>query len=361
MKVLSLFDGMACGYLAMQAAGIEVESYDAFEIDETAIKTAKHNFPDIREHGDVFKADFTKFKGVDILCGGSPCTYWSIAAAGQGQRETTASGLGWDLFSQYVRALRQAQPRYFVYENNASMSKQIRAEITKTFGFEPIEIDSALVSAQSRKRLYWVGIRDGGKYRRVNISQPKERGVIVQDILDSGISATKKGYAVTHLEGNGRDWFKKHHTNIAFRIVKIGVYPMQDGEESKSKPYRIYSTDNKGVTICGCGGGLGAKTGLYAIKGKTFEVKDGYIFIGGRYYPIKLPDGHYEIRPLTVTETKRMQTVPDWYEFPCSKTQAYKMLGNGWTVEVIAHLLSEMLAGKESEQLTFEEVLKWKK
>lgn len=345
----------------MQAAGIEVESYDAFEIDETAVKTAIHNFPDIQEHGDVFKGDFTKFKGVDILCGGSPCTYWSIAAAGQGQRETTASGLGWELFSQYVRALRQAEPRYFLYENNASMSKEIRAEITSTFGFEPIEIDSALVSAQRRKRLYWAGIRDGGKYRRAAISQPKERGVIMRDILDSGQSATDKSYAITHLEGNGRDYFKNHHTNIVFKPVQVGIYPKQDGNESISKQYRIYSIDGKGVTICGQGGGKGAKTGLYAIKGKTFEVKNGHIYIGDRYYPIKLQDGYYEIRPLTVTETKRMQTVPDWYEFHCSKTQAFKMLGNGWTVEVIAHILREMLADRKSDQITFEEVLMWKK
>lgn len=341
MKVLSLFDGMACGYLAMQDAGIKVDCYDAFEIDETAIKTAKYNFPDIIEHGDVFEGDFTKFEGVDILIGGSPCTYWSIAAAGQGQRETEPSGIGWALFSQYVRALRQAKPKYFLYENNASMHKNIKQTITDTFGFEPIMIDSSLVSAQSRKRLYWVGEFDSetGLYFPVNIHQPEERGITVQGIIEDGISATEKGYAVTHLSENARDYFKKHHTNIVFKPHQAGIYPKQDGTQSTSKQYRIYDTAQKGVTICGQGGGMGAKTGLYAIKGKTFEVKDKQIRFGDKVYKIDLPDGNYDIRPLTVTETKRMQTVPDWYQFPTSNTQAYKMLGNGWTVAVISHIL----------------------
>ena len=329
-------------YLAMQAAGLDVESYDAYEIDETAIRTATHNFPDIREHGDVFDADFTEYENVDVLAGGSPCTYWSIAAAGKGQRETTASGIGWDLFSQYLRALKQAKPKYFIYENNASMTSEIRDSISKAFGFEPIMINSSLVSAQNRKRLYWVGVRENGSYKPIVISQPEERGITMQDIIENATAEKEKGYTITHQSGNARDYFKKHHTNVVFKPVQVGVYPQKSGEQTKSKQYRVYSTENKGVTICGQGGGLGAKTGLYAIKGKQFEVKDRKITIGGKQYEIKLSDGWYEIRPLTVNETKRMQTVPDWYEFPCSDTQALKMLGNGWTVEVIAHILREM-------------------
>ena len=165
MKVLSLFDGMACGALAFQAAGVEIESYDAFEIDKYAIKKASHNFPFIKHHGDVFEADFTKFKGVDFVCGGSPCTYWSIAQ--KNNRETEASGIGWELFQQFVRAIKEAKPKFFIYENNKSMSKEIRASIDKTFGFEAVLINSALVSAQSRQRLYWVGKRNfDGTYSR---------------------------------------------------------------------------------------------------------------------------------------------------------------------------------------------------
>lgn len=123
MKVLSLFDGMSCGMLALQKAGISVESYDAYEIDKYAIQTATHNFPLISEHGDVFQADFTQYKGIDLIVGGSPCTYWSIAQ--KNNRETEASGIGWELFSQYVRAVKEAAPRFFIYENNKSMSDAI--------------------------------------------------------------------------------------------------------------------------------------------------------------------------------------------------------------------------------------------
>ena len=183
MKVLSLFDGMACGMLAMMAAGVEVESYDAYEIDKYAVKTATHNFPMIEQHGDVFKEDFTKYDGVDFLVGGSPCTYWSIAQTKN--RETVASGIGWELFSQYVRALREAKPKYFIYENNKSMSKEIRASIDEAFGFEAVCINSALVSAQNRQRLYWVGKRNAdGTYSKVDVEQPEDRGILLKDVLD---------------------------------------------------------------------------------------------------------------------------------------------------------------------------------
>ena len=188
MKVLSLFDGMSCGMLAMMAAGIGVEAYDAYEIDKYAVTASKHNFPQIEQHGDVFEADFTAYRGYDFLIGGSPCTYWSIAQRPD-KRETVASGLGWELFSQYVRALHEAQPRMFIYENNKSMSKDIRASITETFGFEPICINSALVSAQNRQRLYWVGVRnEDGTYRKASIEQPKDRGIVVRDILDQTVA-----------------------------------------------------------------------------------------------------------------------------------------------------------------------------
>lgn len=185
MRILSLFDGMACGAIAFQELGIDIDSYDAYEIDKYAIKTASHNFPIIEEHGDVFAEDFTKYEGkIDWIVGGSPCTYWSIAQTKN--RETVASGIGWELFSQYVRALHQAKPKYFLYENNKSMSKEIRKSITETFGFEPICINSALVSAQNRQRLYWVGIRrNNGTYRKAKIEQPDDMGILLKDILET--------------------------------------------------------------------------------------------------------------------------------------------------------------------------------
>lgn len=184
MRVLSLFDGMSCGMLAFMSAGVQIDNYTAYEIDPYAIETSRANFPQIIQRGDVFKADFREFEGVDFLIGGSPCTYWSIAKA-SGTRETRASGEGWELFQQYVRAIREAKPHWFIYENNRSMSDGIRASITRELGIEPHDINSALVSAQNRQRLYWVGQRTAdGTYHRVKVEQPKDKGILLRDILD---------------------------------------------------------------------------------------------------------------------------------------------------------------------------------
>lgn len=400
MNIVSVFDGMACGMLAMMGAGIKVDRYVAFEIDKYAVQTSSHNFPMIEHRGDVFQADFTEFRGFDFLVGGSPCTYWSIAQ--KNNRETVASGMGWELFSQYVRALREVQPMWFIYENNKSMSNAIRESITETFGFEPICINSALVSAQNLQRLYWVGKRNpDGSYSKVHVEQPEDRGILLRDVLDgigarqlseremeymvrqtSGVrnhfdfgyiqNATRdKGACVTANISKGVPY------NVCCEPVRVGTYPNEAKNQAHdSQQYRIYSTEGKGVTLCGNGGGTGAKTGLYAVPvefdgdipikavsladGKTYtvyEVKDGQITIKGKQYPIKLADGFYIIRKLTVSECKRLQTVPEWYEFPVSDTQAYKMLGNGWTVEVIVHLINATQTGfVDDEQLNLFEM-----
>ena len=447
MKVLSLFDGMACGMIAMQLAGVEVESYDAYEIDKYAIKTAQHNFPMIKEHGDVFSADFTQYEGVDFLIGGSPCTYWSIAQTKN--RETVASGMGWELFSQYVRALHEAKPKYFIYENNKSMSKDIRASIDKAFGFEAVLISSALVSAQNRQRLYWVGKHNAdGTYSKVNVEQPADRGILLRDILENGVVWQEKSYNLTTrcCGAIPEDTLKRHRHTMAAEPINVtadgkaqciratcykdGIRNIIANEVDKktgvAEPVkvgyvgnggqgnRVYSVNGKAVAQTAQSGGIGSNTGLYAIptmpvkeataKGYTeiecgdcgdlsmpnsktrrgrnmadkancmqtsndfyqyvgyviefdddgrpikaigkdgkeitiYEVRDGKITIKGKQYPIKLKDGYYIIRKLTVRECMRLQTVPEWYEFPVSDSQAYKMLGNGWTCEVIAHIL----------------------
>ena len=163
--------------LALQRAGIPVESYDAFEIDKYAIAVSERNYPEIVHHGDVFDGDFTQFKGYDLLIGGSPCTYWSIAKK---ERETTADGMGFRLFMEYVRALEESECKYFLYENNDSIHRNIKDEISKHLGVEPIMINSALVSAQNRKRCYWTNIS--------NVTQPEDKGIILADILEDGIS-----------------------------------------------------------------------------------------------------------------------------------------------------------------------------
>ena len=329
MKVLSLFDGMACGMIAMQFAGMEVESYDAYEIDKYAIKTAQHNFPMIKEHGDVFGADFTQYDGVDFLIGGSPCTYWSIAQTKN--RETVASGMGWELFSQYVRALHEAKPKYFIYENNKSMSKAIRASIDEAFGFEAVLINSALVSAQNRQRLYWVGKRNpDGTYSQVPVEQPVDKGILLRDVLDSGVAWNEKAYNLTTrcCGAIPEDTLKRHrHTMVAEpieprRVAQRGRYPENLKSRIAGLPTeQMFEAREDGKTH------------------QVYEVRNGLITIKGKQYPIKLKDGYYIIRKLTVRECMRLQTVPEWYEFPVSNSQAYKMLGNGWTVDVIAHIL----------------------
>lgn len=296
-----------------------------------------------------------------LLIGGSPCTHWSIAQTKN--RETKAEGIGWELFRNYVIARNKYQPDYFLYENNKSMSTAIREQITAELGVEPVLINSALVSAQNRQRLYWAGRRNpDGTYSQVPVEQPEDRGILLRDILESGVCWREKGYtlkanyfksSVTSAMDGGhfpapmaaepvnmtadgkaqclratcyKDGIRNLVGNTVDRKtcvavpVRVGAMPNKDGELGTSQSRRIYSTDGKQMP--------------------AYEVRGGRITIKGKTYPIKLADGFYIIRKLTVTECKRLQTVPDSYVFPVSDTQAYKMLGNGWTVDVIAHILS---------------------
>lgn len=336
MKVLSLFDGMSCGMLAMLKAGVKVDRYVAYEIDKYAVRTSSHNFPMIEQRGDVFQADFTEFAGFDWLVGGSPCTYWSIAQTKN--RETVASGMGWELFSQYVRALHEAKPKYFIYENNKSMSKAIRASIDETFGFEAVCINSALVSAQNRQRLYWVGKRNpDGTYSKVDVEQPEDRGILLRDILEDGIVWAVDAEKNTVAKSIDDIVSKKGYLPEMFN-------PYNRAEITTKSP--TLSTGSMVTSSC-------AVLMVETADGKQtpiYKVRGGLITINGKQYPIKLKDGYYIIRKLTVSECKRLQTVPEWYEFPVSDSQACKMLGNGWTVDVIAHILKCLNEAKEEQE-----------
>lgn len=343
---------------------------------------------------------------IKILMGGSPCTHWSVAK--KDGRETEASGIGWELFKNYLIALQKYKPDYFLYENVKSMSNEIKEQISYELGCEPILINSALVSAQNRQRYYWTNIP--------GVEQPKDRGILLRDVLETGTDLThnEKSYVLT-ASYNGacarntiersqrtmvaepvclryertekakqlRKQYEAGEVNHGFNEFRV-LQPRTDGKsntistvqkdnlicepvrvgaltENAGQGDRIYSIDGKSVRLSANGGGRGAKTGLYAIPidfndgiplkaisaadGKAYpvyEVKDGYITIKDKQYKIKLADGFYIIRKLTVTECKRLQTVPEWYQMPCSATQNYKMLGNGWTVEVIKHILSHI-------------------
>lgn len=179
LKVLSLFDGISCGYLALQRAGIEIERYVAFEIDDAAIKVSKDNFPEIEHKGNVIGADFTEYRGFDIVIGGSPCSWWSNARANRTDIERTPDGIGYILFCEFVRAYLESGCKYFLYENNYSISQEIKEQITKDLGIDYIVIDSAKLSAQSRKRCYWTNIP---------VKQPQNLNILIGDIIPGALN-----------------------------------------------------------------------------------------------------------------------------------------------------------------------------
>lgn len=284
MNVLSLFDGISCGMVALERARIPVERYVAYEIEPSAIKISAKNYPQIEQCGDVFKADFTEYQGFDLLIGGSPCTHWSIAQKST-DRETTASGIGWDLFSQYVRALKESECKYFLYENNKSMSAEIKAEITKYLGVEPIFINSALVSAQSRQRLYWTNIP--------GVCLPKDKGIKLHDIIENGHVDRDKALCLARRYAG----FSGSQSYLCRRYF------------GKSFGQAVFEGD------------------IEAIKAKWKA--DPYF-----------ESDEKNIRQMTVKECERLQTLPDDYTSVdgVSTQMRYEAIGNGWTVDVIAHI-----------------------
>lgn len=410
LRVLSLFDGISCGQVALERAGIPVEVYYASEIDKYAIEITQKNYPNTIQLGDINNIDFTQFIGkVDLIMGGSPCQDLSIAgkrAGLQGER----SGL----FYKFVEAIEVIKPKYLLLENNYGMPQDAYEEMSRLMGCYPIMINSALVSAQTRKRFYWtnIGPQDYNLFGfpTVAIPQPKNKGILLKDVLESGYGClitdngntinklqskascllardykgwntfgkigvaepiiynryneqTRKGksFAITSNTGNvtaigGQEVVLKIPENTVKGYVEIEqgecmdlthlnsktrrgramkekcnclqtqsefyqyLEPLRLGQIGKGgQGQRIYSVRAKSVSLSANGGGMGAKTGLYKID---------------------LPDGEYLIRKLTPLECERLQTLPDGYTEGVSATQRYKAIGNGWTVDVIAHIFS---------------------
>ncbi|MBO5062892.1 MAG: DNA cytosine methyltransferase [Campylobacter sp.] len=292
MRVLSLFDGISCGMVALERAGIDVERYVAYEIEENAIKVSKSNYPQIEQKGDVFKAEYTEGE-FDLLIGGSPCTHWSIARGGQ-NRETTASGIGFDLFMQYVRALEEVKPKYFLYENNKSMSEDIKNEITKRLGVEPIMIDSADFSAQSRQRYYWTNIP-----------------VLL-------------------------DWEK---SKLVFKDIEY-VHDYTTGDFSKYIDTMKVSRDGSSVRWDTSGKGYYSQHSRARVK----DAKMTTLCCSATSNKIYLGDCKY--RGLHPIEAERLQTLPDNYTSCISaKGKRIGLCGNGWTVDIITHILKGIKEG----------------
>lgn len=275
MNILSLFDGISCGRVALERAGIKVNKYYASEIDKYAIQIAMKNYPDTIQVGDITQLKGSDFEDIDLIIGGSPCQ--SLSAA-KGQKESGLEKGASVLFWEFVRLLKEINPKYFLLENVNSMKKTDRDVISKTLGVAPIMINSALVSAQQRKRLYWTNIP--------NITQPEDKHIYLKDILEPNTYTEKeKSYCVCATYSNVvlRDYIEKSNRQmVSNKPIRIGHI---DGK--KSQGYRVYSIDGKSVSLMANGGGIGAKTGLY-------ETLKQYA------------------RKLTPLECERLQTLPTW-------------------------------------------------
>lgn len=300
MRVLSLFDGICCGHLALERAGIKIDSYDAYEIEKNAIKATETNFPDVIQHGDVTIEDFTKYKSkIDLLIGGSPCTNLSMAGNGQGLKGSQSK-----LFYEYARAIKEAQPKYFLLEN-VIMKKEWEDIITNILGVEPIEINSSLVSAQNRRRLYWTNIP--------NVTLPEDKNITLEDILEDiefPNPAAIRGRRLNKATIVGRRLDKNGHRKDTDKTIPITqCLEVRATNTDKSNCLTTVDKDNVLTPL--------------PIGRHPDAFKNNLPF---RYY--------------TTKEMCRLQTVPDDFLNMIPDSAARKALGNGWTVDVIAHIFS---------------------
>ena len=296
MNVLSLFDGMSCGRIALDRLGIKVDNYYASEIDKYAMKVSEANYPDIIQVGDVTELDTSTLPKIDLIMGGSPCQGFSFAGKQLAFDDPRSA-----LFFEFVRCVKELKPKYFLLEN-VRMKKEYLDVISEYMGVEPIMINSALVSAQNRVRYYWTNIP--------GIEQPEQRGIVLRDILETNTS--NEYLAGENLQKN----------------YKGGN---QLNPNYKSQANTMHDTEGKSGTIC-------AGTHGYA-NGYVADVDPKY-YLSARTNVGDEQEVYW--RKLTPVECERLQTVPDNYTNHVSNTQRYKMLGNGWTIEVIAHILKNM-------------------
>ena len=310
MKVLSLFDGMSCGQIALERAGIKVDKYYASEIDKYAIQITQKNYPDTIQLGDVTKWREWDLPEIDLILAGSPCQGFSFAG-----KQLAFDDPRSKLFFEFVRILKEFKvlnPDIKFLLENVKMKKEYQDVISGVLGVEPIEINSALVSAQNRKRLYWTNI--------VGVVQPEDRGILLKDILECDTSEyvkiSKKGVYKRHqgkastLTAGGNSGGNHSDMDLIRRCIEIGQ-----------------ATDINGHDIIKC---------IYSMYGKSPTLTA----MSGGNQEKKCAISDYEYRRYTPIECERLQTVPDNYTDGVSNTQRYKMLGNGWTIEVIAHILT---------------------
>lgn len=333
MKVLSLFDGISCAMVALKRNQIPVEYY-ASEIDKYAIQVSQKNHPEIQHLGSVVGL---KPPQIDLLIGGSPCQDLSIAKKDRKGLEGERSGLFWE----YVRIWKEAKPKWFILENVNSMSKDAKAKITEIMGVEPIMIDASLVSAQSRKRLFWTNIPVQGL--------PEDRNILLKDVLESGEvdeRMTSKGKAYTLTATYSKAVVENSIKRKQRTMVKLGHVGKTNGQAN-----RVYSAEGKSATLSNGGAGL-IKIGRHLnAEGKREDKPEIPIT---RRIEVRNDDKcgtltsvtkdnlvvGETVRKLTPIECERLQGLPDNYTKGISNTQRYKCLGNAFNVDVICFILS---------------------
>jgi DNA (cytosine-5)-methyltransferase 3A len=377
MNILSLFDGMSCGQIALNQLGFKIDNYFASEIDKDAMKIAKKNFPNIIHIGDVTRVKGNDLPKIDLLMGGSPCQGFSFAGKQLNFNDPRSA-----LFFEFVRLLKETNPKYFLLEN-VRMKIEYQDVITKHLNWiEPIAINSSLVSAQNRNRLYWTNIP--------NVEQPEDKGILLKDILELvvddkyNLSKVKIDRVLNTQRGKGFFYSSDTHNKIGTLIAGYHKMPTDGAyiasEKIYTEPYykpngktegcvgfvgnspkqatRVFATNGKSVCLTALGGGQGGKTGLYEIP-KGAAIRGRYLDDGSIQQQLELRKDNKTntlttvqkdnviveskiCRKLTPTECEKLQTVPSGYTEGVSNTSRYKMLGNGWTVDVIAHILKNM-------------------
>ena len=406
MNVLSLFDGMSCCQLALKKAGIKVDNYFASEIDKYAIKVTQANFPNTIQLGSVTELKGDSLPKIDLIAGGSPCQGFSFAGKGLNFDDPRSK-----LFFEFVRLVKECKPKYFLLEN-VMMEKWCQNVISKELGINPIKINSALVSAQNRERLYWTNIKSEsfGLFGDLHcaIPQPKDKGIFLKDILQSEVdekyylSDKMMNYLNTRKANynNGKINYKTESDKASCINASSGAIDISDNIIVAN----IKSVNEKAscFTAGGNSGGLHSQMDLIVHNmlprsgdptkggtghitrsdGKTYcldtgntnavEFKENYLQwdVSGKGYNSQQTRAYYEdgragtlgansdskvilnqkkIRRLTEVECERLQTVPDNYTNHVSSTQRYRMLGNGWTISVIAHIFKYLNATNENE------------
>ena len=380
--VLSLFDGMSCGQIALRDMGIPIAKVYASEIDKHAIKQTQLNFPDTIQLGDVekWREWDIEWGGVDLILAGSPCQGFSLAGKMLGH-DDPRSKLYW-VFLDILRHIQTHNPNVKFLLENVRMRPDDERQINESLGLMPVVINSSLVSAQNRVRLYWTNIRTrqeglfGETY--TDIPQPEDRGILIQDILENSVD--EKYFLSPSV------WYRHQIPSDIECDSAQDPWLSKNIRGVKDKACTLLSCSYKGARANGMTivlavgslrffGGIEFRT-IKAMKSpclnaqqredgnnqtvvelevgtwRTHKVDGGFREMAGDKSPC-IPararnDGSGQpcvrkdrvLRRLTPTECARLQTIPEWYKWECSNTQAYKMLGNGWTVEVIKHILS---------------------